>query len=112
MRILLDFRKVRRTISSSGSGASKLAGASGARPTRFILFISGVFALSNQFFIVPIYRAITKNISESTCGKSNILHTVLPLFSRDNLVSKIMPNARTTPRADGYSECEYSKGNW
>ena len=23
-----------------------------------------------QFFIVPIYRAITKNISESTCGKS------------------------------------------
>ena len=37
---------------------------------QFIRFISGVFALFS-FFIVPIYRAITKNISESTCGKSN-----------------------------------------
>ena len=26
-----------------------------------------------QFFIVPIYRAITKNVSESTCGKSRPL---------------------------------------
>ena len=41
-----------------------------ARFIRFIRFISGVFC-PFQFFIVPIYRAITKNISESTCGKSS-----------------------------------------
>ena len=34
-----------------------------------VRFLSGVFALFN-FFIVPIHRVITKNISESTCGKS------------------------------------------
>ena len=40
-----------------------------ARFIRYIWFISGDF-FPFQFFIVPIHRAITKNISESTCGKS------------------------------------------
>ena len=34
-----------------------------------------------QFFIVPIYPVITKNISESTCGKSIFLPTLaVPAF--------------------------------
>ena len=55
---VLDFRKVLRTISSG----------SGAPGTRFIQFISGFFFALFIFFIVPVYRIITKNISEWTCG--------------------------------------------
>ena len=35
----------------------------------YLLYFWGF--LPFQFFIVPIYHAITKNISESTCGKSS-----------------------------------------
>ena len=49
----LDFCKVLRTISSS-------SGAPGFCPF--------------QFFIIPMYRAITKNTCESTCGKSSMSH--------------------------------------
>ena len=61
---------------SSGSrtlGASKLARAFGARPSASRSVYSVYFwgFCPFQFFILPMYRAITKNISESTCGKSN-----------------------------------------
>ena len=63
-----DFRKVLRTISSG----------SGAPGTRFIQFISGFFFALFIFFIVPVYRIITKNISEWTCGKSRYVPMAPP----------------------------------
>ena len=84
---LIDFREVLRTISDSGApvlascafATSKLARAFGARPgalrARFIRYIWVFLGFLPfwVFFIVPIYRVITKNISELTCGKSTFL---------------------------------------
>ena len=62
---LANFAVVRTISSHSGApGVSKLGLFD---PIRFVQFWG---FCSFQFLIVLIYRAISKNISESTCGKS------------------------------------------
>ena len=72
---LLDFHKVLRTISSGSQGSGALLVAR-SRLRRSVYSVYFWCFCPFQFFIVPIYRIITKNISESTCGKSNTLSTL------------------------------------
>ena len=72
----LDFRKVLRTISSgSGAPGAKLARAFGVRPSASCSVYSVYFCgfCPFQFFIMPIYRTITKNISGSIVPSLGIL---------------------------------------
>ena len=87
---VLEFRKVVRTIQSSGSGA--------LRRSLYLVYLVYFWGFCPfQFFIVPLQK---KNISESTCGKSK------PVFTSRKLIQELK-----VPKLETLCVCEALEEN-